>query len=191
MSGLKIYIGVHSSSSPPAGPLIALATQAALPGGWVISPLCISTHAYLVVEHVDGIRWRLDGMAPRARWSPVDGLVAGGWPAAVWRLDVPGPQLQAVLTRARGLDAVDYDWAEIAAQAATAAGAMVRALPLGRRLMALGPAQWAKDSAICTRVVLEALKPALAMDLPDLFPERLASVLRAMEGTPGTVSRVI
>lgn len=190
-AGCKVYVGVHASSAPPAGPLIALATQAALPGGWVISPLAVATHAYLVAEHVDGTRWRLDGMPPRARWSPAGGLVAGGLPAAVWQLVVPSAQVSAVFQRARELDAATYDWAEILAQGAVAAGAMVRGLGWGGRLRALGGAPWARDAAICTRVVVEALRPALALDLPDLFPERLASVLRGLEGTPGTVVRVI
>lgn len=183
---MHVYVGVHHDPSPPAGPPIILATQAALNGGWVIGPSHPATHAYLVVEHADGMRWRIDGQPGGAQWTPAGGLVWGGHPAAVWRVMLPPPALVRICERSRELDGTDYDWGEILGQGITA---MVKVLPLGSRLAGLGRARWARGAAICTRVVQESLRPVLTLDLPDLFPERLGQVLRGLEGV--TMARVI
>lgn len=184
---MHIYVGVHHDPSRPAGPLITLATQAALSGGWVIGPTAPATHAYLVVEHGDGMRWRLDGRPGGARWSPAGGLVIDGLAAAVWSVNLPPPALMRICERARELDDVAYDWGEIAGQGAVA---LTRFLPRSARALAiLGRAPWAADAAVCTRVVMESLSPVLPVTLPDLFPERLAQAFREMTGR--VMTRVI
>jgi hypothetical protein len=200
---MNLYIAVHHNEDPPAGAAITLATEAALPGGWVLGGERPATHAFVVVE-TEHLMWRLDGEPPVARTRPFAGWRGYGMPLAAWRI-VPtlwvnpiGPPVQvdvrAGVARMRALDGTGYDWFEIGGQVAGAFGNVVNLLRASVRLTQIPgldhvtTARYARGAMICTRVACEVLRacgaawPALVDGMPDLFPERLAQLLRAQEG---------
>lgn len=178
---MELCIGVHHLASDATGLAIVLATQAALPGGWVIGPSVPATHAFVVLKHDDGMMWRLDGKPSTAEWTPYTGPRA---PQRLWRIlsDDAGAMRGAM--RARALTHEKYDWGEIAAQGAVAVS---KFLPFAQRLRFLGRTDVFNDAMICTQVarnVLLAVEDFRGVrEMPDLFPERLGQVLREAEGT--------
>lgn len=83
----------------------------------------------------------------------------------------------------RLMNAVKYDWTEIGAAAAAA----FSILPGLHKFKMLGNVDLMNDAMICTHVAVQAMK-AVGGDvahsvalMPDLYPERLAQVLRASE----------
>lgn len=179
---MRVFACVHHVGDTASGKSIILATQAALNGGWVIGPRYPATHAFIVLEHDDGMRWRLDGMPPRALWSP-SGPFNQGPPCAVWLIK---QNADAIARRARELSGTEYDMGEIVGQAAVAAATMFRFLPFSKKLASLGFNQWARNAAICTRLTVECIKAegngvAHAVSaMPNLFPEQLGQVLNGL-----------
>jgi len=198
---MKLFIGVHHNPPDGPGPIgIVLGTQA-LFHDYVMGPKYPATHAFVVVE-LEGMLWVIDGKPPRAQWTPCkrvdmdsgkEGIFPGvqhmGFPTkaerpshqALW--EIPHKALEGIYM-ARALDGAAYDWGEIAAAAATA----FSILPGLHQFRMLGRMDLLHDSLICTHLcvrVLEAmgLQEVMKASMPDLFPERLAQVLRSSEGT--------
>jgi len=174
----RLFVGVHHS--PDMLPII-LATQAALPGGWVLGPRWPSTHAFVVVE-AGGLAWRLDAQPSHALWEPCT-LDAWDRPTATWEvLGDPG----AGITAARALRQVPYDWDEILRQAGYAAAQLLpwhaRWLPRG-----LATRDVVRRAMICSRLALHVLRPTslLARGSVDamrsLLPEACAGAWRVGE----------
>jgi hypothetical protein len=192
----EVLIAVHHSGDLDASTLIKGATQAALPGGWVLGPKWPATHAFVIVLDRDektGERkdWRLDGEPPHATRS--------GWrisppfskPVVAWGFPKLSPEQQAVgVEAALALVGTPYDMGEIATQAMAAAARMASFVPFGPRKVLsnlsrmIGRADAFHDAAICTRIATKVMQ-RMGFDtdaLDDLFPERLAQWLRRGEG---------
>ena len=179
---IELYVGVHHVPDGLSGISITLGTQAALPGGWVLGPSRPATHAFVVIREKDGFAWRLDGKPSRAEWSPFYNTPILP-PTKLWKIVAAEDAVFRGATRARAITHVKYDWAEIASCTAVA----FSFLPLAHKLKAFGRTDIFSGAMICTQVcrnVLMAIDSFGAIDrMPDLFPERLAQVLRGAEGT--------
>lgn len=194
---MKLYVGTHHNPPDSLATVgIVMGTQALL-HDFVLGPSFPSTHAFVVLD-TEGVQWALDGKPSHAQWTACR-LEAGAvqpvsqWEhgmtgprpkhQALWRITSTGAERGAVY--ARSLDGAPYDWAEIAAQA----GAAMSLLPGLHQFRMLGRADLLHEAFICTHVasrVLEVVGGAAAeamRAMPDRYPERLAQVLRAAEGS--------
>ena len=167
----RLFIGCASDSSPEKdlGDLIAEVARATIPGPYSLHGHP-AVHAYAVVEHADGIRWRLDGQAPRARWAP--------WWAprdptrcGLWELRLKPEAVAQGIHKARQLDGTPYDGIKLVAQ-------LVRCV--ARRA-------WIPGADICTGLALkvmtacDTMPEGICRTLPDEQPERLCQALHHNE----------
>jgi hypothetical protein len=163
-------------------------------GQWLLG--APATHAFLIVEHSDGMRWRFDavGTLPPfdgARWSPCYTWDEIEHPCMIWELLVDPLTAARVAERARQADGEPYNWDQIARQAAVGVATMFRRLPLLSQFADvignLGSKTWLHHAAICTALTRECLTPADVTvaelrDMSDLLPEREGRVFWRAEG---------
>jgi len=183
---MTIYLAVHHRTHTPHGFAINRASITALGGPGIHGPDRHGTHAY-VVARVGGYLLRLDGDVPRATfmpWGASYGVPQTGHGAPLlWRCHVGQAGMDRFMRLA--YERPPYDPAEIGQATLTALVAFLDNLPMPFR-GSVGVASGIKNRAqvhdavrgamICTRLASRVLD----VEPPDLYPESLARMARAL-----------